>query len=78
MAKKKLDSSNVVAMQERLILEFEKHGSVGKVAKALGISQPRLSQIIQLCGLRLVRRVEYVYTPTEKARAMRPNAQAGQ
>lgn len=72
----KLDRTNLTAFQERLILEFEKHGNTKKVAKALGISQPRLSQLIRLAGLKLVRRVDYVYTPTERAnmRDMRAKA----
>jgi DNA-directed RNA polymerase specialized sigma subunit len=53
----KVDISNRAALRKLLIERFDQYGSAKEVADSLGVSQSRLSQLIQLANLELVRTV---------------------
>jgi AraC-like DNA-binding protein len=57
MAKTKVDITNRAELRSLLIELFAQHGHTKKVAQSLGISPSRLSQLIQLANLELVRSV---------------------
>lgn len=53
-----------------LIELYKEHGSQTKVAQALGVNQSTVSDWLIRCGLVEVKRVQYVFTPTKKAKAL--------